>query len=407
MTPRHTALRDAIRAAGLELGFERVGFAPAEEPVHADAYLRWLERGWHGEMGYMAREDAVRRRLSPPEALEGCRTLIVVSLRYAGSEGAGPPAGAADPGAPVVARYAAGGVDYHDVFEDRLARLAERVVELAPGARTKPYVDYGPVLERDHAQRAGLGWIGKNTVLIHPRLGSYLLLGELLTDLELPPDDPFTADRCGSCSRCLEACPTDAIRGPRKLDARRCISYLTIELKGTIPRELRPLIGNRVFGCDICQEVCPWNRDVPPPPDGSLVSLSGRSPGNGTAGRAVPGRPVPPETMLAWAEELLDLDAEAFRERYRRTPFYRPGREGLLRNLCVGLGNAGREEAVPVLTRALEDASPLVRGHAAWALGRVGSAEAERARRRRRRSEDDPFVLEELASAEASQHPAS
>ena len=394
-------LRETVRAAGRELGFDQVGFAPAERPVNADAYLRWLERDWHGDMEYMEREDSVRRRLAPREALDGCRTLIVVSMRYAGPEGAGLPPGAGDPLSPVVARYASRGVDYHDVFEDRLQRLAERLEALVPGARSKPYVDYGPVLERDHAQRAGLGWVGKNTVLIDPDLGSYLLLGELLTDVALPPDEPFAADRCGTCSRCIEACPTDAIRGPRELDARRCISYLTIELRGPIPPELRPLVGNRVFGCDICQEVCPWNRKVPSLEVSPLDAepAGARSPDAALTDATQPGRPVPPPTMVAWAESLLGMDQEEFRDRYRDTPFYRPYRKGLLRNLCVGLGNSGRPEAVPVLVRALEDESALVRGHAAWALGRLASDEAVSALAAGLARESDPFALEELERA--------
>jgi epoxyqueuosine reductase len=355
-SPAADDLRERIRAAGLALGFHQVGFAPAERPLHADAYLSWLEKGWHGEMSYMAREDAVRRRLSPDEALPGCRTLVVVSLSYAPEPVAGP---VSDPESklrrPIVARYATGR-DYHDLFEERLDSLAERVREMRPQAETRRYVDYGPVLERDHAQRAGLGWIGKNTMLIHPRLGSYLLLGELLTTLELEPDPPFLPDRCGTCRRCIDACPTGAISEWREIDARLCISYLTIELKAPIPEGLRPLIGNRVFGCDICQEVCPWNSNAAPG-DSEALAL---------------GRPVAPESMLRWAEELLELTEEAFRERYRGTALRRPGRSGLLRNVCVGLGNSGDRAALPVLMRCVEDGSEVVREHAAWAVGRLG-----------------------------------
>jgi len=367
-------LERRLRAAALGLGFDQVGFAPASEPPNAAAYLAWLERGWHGEMSYMAREDAVRRRLDPEQALPGCRTIIVVSLGYAppGSEtsaGSEAPPGSealANAAEPVVARYARGR-DYHGVFEERLAALAELVDELDPDARTLPYVDYGPVLERDHAQRAGLGWIGKNTMLINPELGSYLLLGELLTTLEVPPDDAFTEDRCGTCVRCIDACPTGAIRWPRGLDARLCISYLTIELRGEIPVELRPLIGNRIFGCDICQEVCPWNDGAPA---GSTEELGAAPPaGAGVPAReAIPGRPVPPQRLIQWAEELSQLSDEAYRSRYRETAFARPGRSGMLRNLCVGLGNSSRREAVPVLRRCIDDPSEIVREHARWAL---------------------------------------
>ena len=357
------ALKERIRAAARAAGFDQVGFAPAAPPTHADVYEAWLANGYHGEMAYMAREDAVRRRLDPREALPGCRTLVVVSLL------SGPtPAGATaldrrsvDGGdsaphrrLPVVARYALGR-DYHDVFEERLDALSAAIEDLAPGARTKRYVDYGPVLERDHAQRAGLGWIGRNTMLLHPDLGSYFMLGELLTDLEIEPDPPFVHDRCGTCRRCIDACPTDAILDGRVLDARLCISYLTIELRGSIPEALRPAIGNRVLGCDICQEVCPWNSDAPVPAEAPFAPRS--------------GQPVPPEDMVAWAEELAPLDADEFRARYRGTAFSRPGRDGLLRNLAIGLGNAGGAGARPILERLRADPSPLVREHARWALG--------------------------------------
>ncbi len=355
-------MRERLRAEGLFVGFDQVGFAPAAPPRNAEAYRHWLENGWHGEMAYMAREDAVRRRLDPAEALPGCRSIIVASLRYGDSpaEDAGPtPASRA----PLVARYARGR-DYHLVFEELLGQLSARIAVLAPESTCKPYVDYGPVMERDHAQRAGLGWIGKNTMLINPRLGSYLLLGELLTTLDLPPDEPFTADRCGTCRRCIDACPTGAIVEPeRAVDARLCISYLTIELRGSIPHELRPLIGNRVFGCDICQEVCPWNDDQRTSPEA----------GPPAAGPAAPpaGRPWAIASMLQWAEELLGMDEEEYRQRYRDTALTRPRRDGMLRNLCVGLGNSGDPGARETLDRCARDGSPLVREHATWALERL------------------------------------
>ncbi len=311
-------------------------------------------------MAYLARPDAVQRRLDPRNALPGCRTLLVVSLLYGGQPTTSrgdvhrpePRARRNPRRLPVVARYALGR-DYHHVFEEKLADLALEMGRLAPNLRTKLYVDYGPVLERDHAQRAGLGWIGKNTMLINPTLGSWLMLGVLLLDEELEPDPPFLPDRCGTCRRCIDACPTDAIVDGRVLDARLCISYLTIELKGSIPTELRSGIGNRVFGCDICQEVCPWNDDAPVPEHSPFSAH---------------GQPLPPDDMVTWTEELIDLDDDAFRSLYRGTAFYRPGRSGMLRNLAVGLGNYGEPEVRPTLLRLANDHSPLVREHAQWAL---------------------------------------
>ncbi len=282
--------------------------------------------------------------------------MVVATLSYSPDDSCQSVAqpGETDHGQPIIARYARGG-DYHDWFEERLDALALEVRELDPDADVLRYVDYGPVLERDHAQRAGLGWIGKNTMLISPELGTWLLLGELLTTLEVEPDSPFVPDRCGTCRRCIDACPTDAILDGRIIDSRRCISYLTIELRGSIPIELRPAIGNRVFGCDICQDVCPWNSEP--------------EPGDPTA--LVPGEPAGFPAMRQWAEELLEMDGDSYRDTYRGTPLARPGRDAMLRNLCIGLGNSGQEDAIPVLNRCLSDGSELVREHAAWALGRL------------------------------------
>lgn len=353
---RVDTIAERLRESGRLLGFTSVGFAPAEPPEHAAAYLAWLDAGHHGEMAWMARPDAVRRRLDPREALDGCQTVIVATLSYApvSDTSTAPEPVSRDPDHPIVARYA-GGIDYHDWFEERLDGLAAEILALDPNALVRPYVDYGPVMERDHAQRAGLGWIGKNSMLIDPQLGSWLLLGELLTTLKVQPDPPFLPDRCGTCRQCIDACPTDAILEGRVIDSRRCISYLTIELRGSIPEKLRPAIGNRVFGCDICQEVCPWNSDPEPGDPHALI----------------PGQPTGFPAMQAWAETLLELDADAYRDTYRGTPLYRPGRDAMLRNLCVGLGNSGRKDAIPVLRRCLEDESELVREHATWALGRL------------------------------------
>jgi epoxyqueuosine reductase len=303
-----------------------------------------------------------------------------------------------DPGIPddgsraVIARYARGD-DYHDVVREKLERVLAWLNErVEGGVEGRAYVDTGPLLERELAARAGLGWFGKNTVLIHPSRGSYFFLGVLLLDLDLPLDPPFTEDRCGSCSACLEACPTGALlgrdaEGAPVIDARRCISYLTIELRGPIPPDLRPAIGNRVFGCDICQEVCPWNARFSRP-----ASETAYAPRAGLDG----------PSLLELAADLLATDESGFRKKFGGSPLLRARRAGLLRNVCVALGNWRSEEAVASLTRSLEDASGLVRAHAAWALGTIGSAAAMGALEHRLPVETDPAVRGELRSAQAA-----
>ncbi len=370
-----TSPSEAIKRRARELGFDLVGIAPADRPAHAESYLAWLDRGYAGTMSYMARPDSVRRRIDPTAALSGARSIVVVGMNYyIGDEGP-----VKDAARPVIARYARG-TDYHTVFEEKLELLAEALRGLCGTEMVlRTYVDYGPVLERDHAQRAGLGWIGKNTVLIHPELGSYFFLGEIITTAALEPDLAFQADHCGTCERCIAACPTGAIKGPRELDARLCISYLTIELRGPIPRELRPLIANRVFGCDICQEVCPWNGEI-----------------------AETGEPrFRPRADVTGFEliELMELGENDFRQRYGDTPIARARRAGFLRNVAVALGNWGAPAALPALIVGLNDAEPLVRGHAAWALGRVGTAEARGALEARQTVEPEDWVREEIAEA--------
>jgi epoxyqueuosine reductase len=249
-----------------------------------------------------------------------------------------------------MSRYA-WGTDYHNVILGELRRLAQWIdSQIEKRLTYRAYVDTGPLLERELARQSGLGWIGKNTNLIHPKKGSYFFLGELLLDLELEPDAPFADDRCGSCTACLEACPTGALVAPRTLDARRCISYLTIEHRGAMPEEMRPRIGDWVFGCDVCQEVCPWNRRFARPAREPAFS------------------PVHATLDLV---EMLALDETKFRSRFRETPLWRTRRAGLLRNAAVVLGNLGDPTAVPALERALSDPEPLVAEHAAWALSRL------------------------------------
>jgi epoxyqueuosine reductase len=374
-----TTVGEAIKARARELGFELVGIAPAERPTHADFYLDWLKRGYNGEMAYLARDDAVERRLAPAEALPGARSIIMVALNYH-TAGDGP---ADDPSRPVIARYARG-IDYHTVFEERLGQLAAAIAGLCgDDIGMRSYVDYGPVLERDHAQRAGLGWIGKNTCLIHPELGSYLFIGEIITDAELEPDEPFLPDHCGTCDRCIWACPTGAIESPRVLDARLCISYLTIELRSPIPIELRPLIGNRIFGCDICQEVCPWNKEAP----------------ETTEPRFRPRDEVTGPVLV----RLMSLSEQEFESRYGGTPIARAKRRGFLRNVAVALGNWADVAALPALILGLNDKDPMIRGHAAWALGRIGRPAALHALEARLDFEDDGWVRTEIGLAMESE----
>jgi epoxyqueuosine reductase len=381
--PAAPALHERIRDEASALGFALVGIARPDPSAHLEFYRGWLAAGRHGEMAYLARADAVERRADLKGTLPSVRSVIVVGLDYRVEESGG---GEADPSRGVIARYARGR-DYHRVLKDKLLRLARRIDEHAgrPVA-ARAYVDTGPILERDLARRAGLGWFGKSTMLIHPRRGSYFFLGVLLVDLELPIDDSFDADHCGSCARCLEACPTGALlgrddRGAAVIDATRCISYLTIEQRGPIPRELRAALGNRIYGCDICQEVCPFNGP-------KFVQMTSE-----------PDFAARPRMSNPALLELIGMDEDEWDRFSRGSAVRRAGRAGFLRSVAVALGNWGSERAVPALARALDDAEPLVRGHAAWALGRVGSEEARSALRGRLATELDAFVREELKLA--------
>ncbi|NNF28528.1 MAG: tRNA epoxyqueuosine(34) reductase QueG [Gemmatimonadetes bacterium] len=346
-----------------DLGLDRVGVVTVAESDHGGFFQWWLAQGYHGEMKYLARDDARTRRQDLRGTLAGFRSAVVVAQEY-GDETPGPVEH--DPSRAIVARYARGR-DYHSVLAARLEALSERMESEFGGFNARAYVDTGPVLERELAQRAGLGWFGRNTMLIHPRSGSYAFLGVLLTDLSLDPTEAFQEDHCGTCTRCLEACPTGALLGRTEsgapvMDARRCISYLTIELRGPIPEALRPAIGNRIFGCDICQEVCPFNQ---------RFARKSREPAYD------PHPDLDGVSMMALAERLLNMSGKQVQREFADSPLSRPGRKGLLRNLCVGLGNYGSSslgaagEVRPVLERAGRDRSELVREHAHWALDRI------------------------------------
>lgn len=341
------SLAEQVRDAALALGFVRVGFSPVEPFVRgSDALADWLAKGRHGEMAYMAQHPG---RADPKTLLEQAKTLIVVALPYTRDL----------PGAPAmhgrVARYALGG-DYHAVMRDKLRVLAHKLVELAGGpVLARPCVDSSPILEREAAERAGVGFIAKSTMNIAPGVGSYYFLGELLVDLELTFGTPERS-RCGSCTKCIQACPTGAIIDDQVLDARRCISYLTIEMRGSVPHDLRPLIGTWVYGCDICQEVCPFNASKQQ-------------------------RPVAPEMQPRFTSldliEMLGVGSKEHRRFVKGSAMRRTSRNQLHRNACIALGNCNDVRAVPPLIETLQThISANVRAHAAWALGRYAARDA-------------------------------
>ncbi len=364
-------LSEKIRSKARELGFEQVGFAPADPLAGAEFYARWVALGFAGEMDYLKRN--LEKRADPAQMVPGARTVICLGMNYYQET---PPS--SDPLRAKIACYARGD-DYHDLIKKRLFVLWDWIRETAGGpVNGRVYVDTAPVLERELAQRAGLGWWGKNTCLINRQKGSFFFLAEIFLDLELDYDEPAT-DHCGTCTRCLDACPTDAFPEPYVLDSTRCIAYLTIELKGAIPPALRPDMGQWVFGCDICQDVCPWN---------------GRA--QTAAEAAFQVRPGLDQPSLI---RLLEMDQTAFDQQFHHNPAKRPKRAGFLRNVAVALGNSGAKAAVPALVKALQDPEALVRSHAAWALGRIGGEKAKEALKQALKQEGDAEVVEEIQEA--------
>jgi epoxyqueuosine reductase len=352
-----------LKARARELGFALVGIAPATKADGFPRYRKWLERGFAGEMVYLHHQGDLRRH--PESVLAGARSVVMLGLEYFGMRNAECGTSNQDQGTSSsnpnsalrtphfggrVAAYAAG-PDYHRFIWDRLNVLAEWLMAEAPGSCAHGVTDTAPLLERDFARRAGLGWIGKNTMLIHPERGSFFFLAALLTDLELPFNEPFAGSHCGTCTACLDACPTQAFPEPHILDATKCISYLTIELRSPIPEELREPMGDWLFGCDVCQDVCPWNRK----PSSDPVAF-----------------PREPGLERLDLIELLRMDAETFRNRFKTTSIWRTRRAGLLRNAAIVLGNTGDEQALPALERALADEEELVREAAAWAIEQIG-----------------------------------
>jgi epoxyqueuosine reductase len=371
--PNSAELSQRIKNEAQKLGFELVGISPVRLPPHEESFALWLRKKYHGDLGYMERTELLRR--DPKLLVPWAVSIISVGMNYYTSYKRLTPPG---PGRGWISRYA-WGADYHEIMRNKLETLLTFLREV--GGETvecRAFVDSAPILERDFAGTAGIGWIGKNTQLISPKRGSWFFLGELFTSLPLAYDQPIR-DRCGQCDLCLKACPTGAFIGPYLLDARRCISYLTIELKGSIPRHLRPLIGNHIFGCDICQEVCPYNVKASPTDEPSYLPRQG----------------LHAPDLIA----LLAIDQKEFSRRFRSSPIVRAKRRGFLRNVAVALGNNAGPEAVPALTSALNDEEPLVRGHVAWALGRIATSEALAALRQKLLSEDNPEVKSEIEEA--------
>lgn len=368
-------LRESILDKARDLGFQIVGVTSPDPPPHMTLFENWLKEGRHGEMDYLASDRSISRRANPHLILPECRAVLVLGARYPSpdeieitrSESTGR-----------VASYA-WGMDYHDVLIERMDTLVKYIEEQVGGSvPNRCYTDTGPVMERELGQRAGLGWIGKNTCLINPKAGSYFFMAEIFLGIDLEPDKPFTADYCGSCRRCIEACPTDCIMSDRTIDSRRCISYLTIELKGVIPQELRALMGDWIFGCDICQQVCPWNRRFAKPAGDSLFS---------------PNPEVPRPRLV----QELALTEEQFQNKFKGSPVKRAKRRGYLRNVAVALGNVGDPISVPTLKRALsQEIDPLVRAHTAWSLGKIAGKDALR---HAQTMESDEMVLTEIRSS--------
>jgi len=361
-----------MKLRALESGFTLAGACPAVSSTGASRLEEWLARGYAGTMHYLVeRREAYAH---PRHVLDGVRSLLMLAMPYRTATPA-----AAELGQGRVARYAWGSADYHDVIRDRLHALADYLKELAPGALTRGVVDTAPLLEREFAQLAGLGWVGKNTLLLNRQVGSYFFLAAILTDQELAYDAPHQADHCGTCTACLDACPTAAFPQPYVLDGSRCISYLTIELKDQMPAELRSGVGDWLFGCDVCQEVCPWNRFAPESPLEAFTPQESMNP-----------------VALAGLFGLTEGD---FRRRFRHTPLWRPHRRGLLRNAAIVLGNQRAEAAVDALGRGLQDEETLVRSACAWALGQIATTAASKLLAERASIETDAIVRQELAAA--------
>lgn len=361
-----------FRTDAIELGFNSVGICPAVTPTGLDQFHQWLDAGYAGQMHYL--EDRRAAYEHPRHVLDGAQSIVMLTLGYRSEQPAEPSSGAGR-----ISKYAWGEVDYHDLIHAKLKQFKQRILTACPEANVRGVVDTAPLLERDFAQLAGLGWIGKNTLLLNRHAGSLFFLAAILLDQPLDYDKPHATDHCGTCTACLDACPTDAFVGPHVLDATRCISYLTIELRDPIPRELRPGIGDWLFGCDVCQDVCPWNRKAPVSDVAEFHPPQGNNP--------------------IELRSLFDLDDDTFRTRFRKSPLWRPRRRGILRNAAIVLGNQPAEASIPALQKGLDDSEELIRGASAWALGRHAFSGVAEILKRRREIEPAADVRDEIELA--------
>lgn len=370
-----STLTQQIQAHANELGFELVGVTPAAHSETIARYREWIENGYAGKMHYLEKHLSLKTDVR--QLLTEAKSVISLAMNYYTVDP--PKVLAQDPGRGQISRYAWGD-DYHELIRERLLELVTFIKQTAESElKTRVCVDTAPIIEREYAQKAGIGWIGKNTNLIHWRSGSWYFLAEVLVNIALESDTPEFRGSCGTCTRCIEACPTDAIVEPNVLDSRLCISYLTIELKESIPKALRPEIGNWIFGCDICQEVCPWNSKA------VSTTEPGFQPRDGN---------FAPKLL-----SLVGMTQEAFSRRFKGSPIKRAKRKGFLRNVLVAIGNWGSQRAVPALKDALADEEPLVRSHAAWALGRIGGDAAKRTLQKRLTLETEQDVITEIQDA--------
>lgn len=365
-------LTERIKAEAGNCGFQLVGVCPAISPTGFSRFCEWLSSGYAGEMTYLHERQSAYEH--PGSVLQGVRSVVMLGMHYGTTRPTPAP-----PGHGLVSRYAWGEVDYHDLIHSRLKQLKATIACQMPHASVRGVVDTAPLLEREFAQLAGLGWVGKHTLLINKDEGSWFFLAALLLDCELEYDEPFEEDHCGTCRACIDICPTDAIPQAYVLDATRCISYLTIELRSAIPHDLRAGLGDWMFGCDLCQDVCPWNRKA----SGSLEA------------GFLPRADSDPIELAS----LFHLSDEQFRKRFRRVPLWRSKRRGILRNAAIVLGNQRHRPALSALRHGLNDAEPLVRGGCAWALGEMASDDVRLVLQKRLSIEQDETVVAEIQRA--------